>query len=240
MTLAELCEPIFQHACRLHRGARKGLSPAAPEVRAEVKALLDDARQRAAADPALAEQYSKVEIILLYFIDALIRSSRLPYAAKWQDLAAERGGGGQTAGDEDFFDQLDATLADPSDSATQRLGIFYTCLGLGFSGWYRAQPEVLRRKVAEIVPRIRAQMDADKTARVCPEAYESVNTADLVQPQAHRLTALGILIAGLALAVFLANIVLYRDKRAELVRALDQIKSIADTGTAPTTQEAPR
>ena len=49
-----------------------------------------------------------------------------------------------------FFDLLDETLNDPSDEATERLKIFYTCLGLGFSGWYAGQSEYLRGKMLDI------------------------------------------------------------------------------------------
>ncbi len=224
MTLLEACEPFFQFVCRIHRGARKGVSPPMAQLRAEITETLDDARTRAAADPAVADQLAKTEIVLIYFIDALVRNSALPYAKQWQDLAAERG---QTAGDEDFFDQLDATLADTSDAASQRLAVFYTCMGLGFSGWYRGQPDFLRRKMTEIASRIRSGLDADRAAKVCPEAYDSVNTSDLVEPPSRKLVGVGIILAGLAVTVFLANIVLYRDKRSQLIRALDEIRRVS-------------
>lgn len=231
MTLLETCEPVFQYACRLNRGVRKGVIAPAHQVRTEIKDLLEDTRLKAAAEPAVAEQFAKVEIILLYFLDAIVRNSRLPYASQWADLAAERG---QSAGDEDFFDQLDATLADNSESAAQRLTVFYTCMGLGFAGWYRGQPDHLRRKMSEIASRIRAGLDAERAARVCPEAYDNVNTADLVQPPARKLVGIGIVLAGLAVTVFIANIVLYRERRSDLVRALDAIKQASDpAATAP-------
>lgn len=224
MTLLEVCEPVFQYACRLHRGARKGACPPAAQVAEDVDGLLQDARTRAAAEPAVAQQLTRVEPILLYFVDGIVRESRLPYAGQWKDIAAARGFSG---GDEDFFDQLESTLADKSDAATQRLSVFYTCMGLGFAGWYRGQPDHLRRKMTEIASRIRSGLEADRAARVCPEAYEGVNTSDLIEPPARRLVGVGIVLAGLALAVFAANIVLYRERRADLVDALDQIKRLA-------------
>lgn len=229
MTLLEACEPFFQYACRLNRAARKGALPPEEQVRGEIKEQIAAARSRAAAEPALADSFEQIEKILLYFIDYLVRESRLPYARQWRDLAAEQGHPG---GDEEFFDQLDATLADPTPGAAQRLAVFYTCLGLGFAGWYRGQPDHLRRKMTEISSRIRSGLDADRASRVCPEAYENVNTADLVEPPSRRLVGLGIVLAGLAVSVFLANIVLYRDKRAELVRALDRITTLALPGSA--------
>ncbi|MFN7022183.1 MAG: DotU family type IV/VI secretion system protein [Phycisphaerales bacterium] len=238
MTLTEVCEPVFQYACRLHRGARKGVWPPAAQVVEEVASLMDDVRSRAAAEPALLREFDQVRPVLLYFLDGIVRSSRLPYAGRWAELAVAEGHPG---GDEDFFDRLEATLADKSDGATQRLGVFYVCMGLGFSGWYRGQPDHLRRKMSEIASRIRAGLDADRAAKVCPDAYEGVNTADLVEPPSRRLAGVAIVLVGLALTVFIANAVLYRERRADLVRSLEEIERLsAPDAAAPTAGEGGR
>jgi type VI protein secretion system component VasF len=164
--------------------------------------------------------YEAVEIVLVYFADSMIRRSKLSCAAQWNDLAAERG---QMAGDEDFFDRLDATLRESTDEATERLGVFYTCVGLGFTGWYAGQPEVLRKKMLEMSSRLRGQTDADRSARICPEAYESVNTSDLVEPPARRMVGVGIVLVGLAITLIGANIALYVDKQARLKDAVNGI-----------------
>ncbi len=228
MTLVELCEPFFQHLCRLNRGARKGVSPDAAQARAEIKGVFADMRSRAAAQPGLADDYAKVEVVLMYFADSMIRESRLAFARDWPELAREQG---KAAGDEEFFDELDRTLAEPdSDSARQRLTVFYTCMGLGFTGWYTGNHDHLRKKMNELASRLRGTMDADKAARVCPEAYEGVNTADLIEPPARKLLGVGILFGGLALAVLAANIVLYLDSKGVLTRAVEQVTRQAQTG----------
>ncbi len=56
----------------------------------------------------------------------------------------------------------------PSDEASQRLLVFYTCIGLGFTGWYAGQSEYLRGKMLDISQRIRSAMETDKTVRICP------------------------------------------------------------------------
>jgi len=236
MTLAEACEPLFQCVCRVNRSARKGVSPEAAAVRSEIKGALAECRTRAAAND-LGAAYDKTEIILVYFADYMVRAGRLSFAKQWHDLAQERG---QMAGDEEFFDQLDAALRDPSEEATQRLGVFYTCMGLGFAGWYAGQPEVLRKKMLELSSRLRGQVDADRSARICPEAYERVNTSDLVQPPARKLVGVGIVLVGLALTMFAANIALYLDKRGQMndsLRALldkqAQLSKSTGAGGAP-------
>lgn len=229
MTLAEVCEPLFQYVCRINRSARKGVHPDMAQVRSEVKGVLAECRTRAGQNQQL-EPYQKIEIILVYFVDYMIRSSTLSFAKQWQDMAAERG---QMAGDEDFFDQLDGGLKDPSDAATERLAVFYTCLGLGFTGWYAGQPDVLRKKMLEISSRLRGQMDADRSARICPESYEHVNTADLVEPPAGKMVGVGIVIVGLALTMFAANIALYMDKQGSMKASLRTLLNKHSAEAAP-------
>jgi type IV/VI secretion system ImpK/VasF family protein len=216
MTLVECCEPLFQTVCRLNRSARKGVGPEMPQVRSEIKGVLAECRARADQNQQ-AESFAAVEDILLYFVDFMVRASALPFAARWQDLAQEKG---RMAGDEDFFDRLDATLRDASDAATERLAVFYICMGLGFTGWYAGQPDVLRKKMLELSSRLRGRMDADRSARICPEAYEHVNTRDMVQPPAQKLVGVAIVLAGIALTMFAANIALYLDKQGSMKASL--------------------
>lgn len=226
-TLAQVCEPFFQYACRLNRSARKGLAPPfeMAAVRSEAEALFESMRRDAAAAGAQVKgAYDKVEIVLVYFFDWLIRSSALPFASAWSDLALARG---KPGGDEDFFDELDKTLKDPAPDAPERLGVFYTCLGLGFTGWYAGQPDFLRKKMQEIHARIRAAVDSNPAQRITPEAYEHVNTADLVEPPATRLVGLVLVLAGLAATILAANAALFMERRGELRRTLDGITSLA-------------
>lgn len=219
MTLVEVCEPLFQHVCRLNRSARKGVSPEMTQVRGEIKAIMADCRNRALREN-LSGQFERVEVILLYFADGMIRTSKLSWAREWQDLAAEMG---RLAGDEEFFDQLDQTLKDTSDEATERLAVFYTCLGLGFTGWYAGQGEYLRKKMQEMGGRLRGMMDGDRAGRIVPEAYEHVNTSDLVQPPGRKLVGVGIVLIGLAVTLFAANVAMYLDKRSDMGRSLRAI-----------------
>lgn len=216
MTLVECCEPLFQYVCRLNRSARKGVSPEMAQVKADLKSLLAECKSKAAAN-RLGDAFDKIELILLYFIDFMVRESKLTFARQWRDLAHERN---KLAGDEDFFDELDQVLKDPSDNATERLGVYYTCLGLGFTGWYTGQPEYLRKKQLEVASRLRGMMDADRSAKICPESYDNVNTSDLVQPPARTLVAVAIVLVGLTATLFAANVALYLDKQGRMKDAL--------------------
>lgn len=222
MTLLELTEPLFQYVCRLSRSARKGVSPEQAQVAGEIRQLLAEAKGKAATQPGLSSQFDKIEIVLLFFADFMIHESGLSWAAQWEDLAHERN---ELAGEEKFFDLLDETLAEPGEAATERLSVFYTALGLGFTGWFTGQPEHLRKKMMEISGRIRPMMDMDETAKICPESYEHVNTADLTEPPGTKLVGLGIALCGLLVIVFAANFALYMHKRGQMGQAVKGLYS---------------
>src|SRR5689334_596798 len=144
MTLLELCEPLFKKICLLNRLGRKAGSASATieyeKLRLEIKELLAELEKKSTTEPGLGAQWRKVELALVFFVDSMIAESGLSVSAMWHQnrLAYERK---ELAGDEKFFDLLDETLNDPSPEATERLQIFYTCLGVGFTGWYAGQNE---------------------------------------------------------------------------------------------------
>jgi len=248
MTLLELTEPIFQYVCRLNRLARRGGASAgapgatrgdtvfftkagsAPRgmsldyavVRSEIKALFEDLLQKGGGDGRLASQARKVELPLLFFVDSMISESALTFAAQWNQnrLAYERN---ELAGDEKFFDLLDETLKDSGDDASERLAVFYTCLGLGFTGIYFRQPELLRKTMLTIAPRIRHLAEMDQTAKICPEAYDGVDTRNLVEPPSSKMVLIGIVFLCFTLAVVVSYFWMYRASSKTLQSSLNQI-----------------
>jgi hypothetical protein len=90
-------------------------------------------------------------------------------------------------------------------------------------GWYAGQPEYLRGKMLDISQRIRSGMETDKSARICPEAYQNVDTRDLVQAPASRLGGIAIVFAGLCLLVMVVEIYLFRAASLSLTDSLSAI-----------------
>ena len=225
MTLLDLCEPLFLNVCRLNRSVRKQAKVDVAQARGEFVAILADMRGKANADRSLTAQYDKVRLPLVFFVDFMARDTGA-FGREWRDLANDEHPP-QLGGDEKFFDLLDEALKESDPGAAERLAVLYTCVGLGFTGWYQGQPEFLRKKMMEVSTRIRALADLDEAARVCPEAYENVNTADLVQPPGSKLVGIGIAMVGLVVIVFTANIVAYMDKRKELRQSLESISGPA-------------
>ncbi len=221
MTLLELSEPLFQYVCRLNRSVRKGVRPDVAQTRAELKAIFADMKSRSSGNPALANQYDRVRLPLVFFVDFMVRDSGA-VGRSWTDLANEEHPP-QLGGDEKFFDLVDEVLKETGEAANERLGVLYTCVGLGFTGWYQGQPEYLRKKMLELSSRMRGTMELDDAAKICPESYEKVNTSDLVQPPGSKLVGIAIAMVGLILIVFAANIAAYLDHRAAIDRSLKNV-----------------
>jgi len=225
MTPLELCEPLFTKVCLLNRLGRMGGSVAGYDhLRLEIEEIFAEIGKAADSDPVLRIQWQKLELAMIFFVDSMISESGLAVAATWNRsrLAYDRK---ELAGDEKFFDLLDETLNDPSDEASLRLPVFYTCIGVGFTGWYTGQPEYLRGKMLDISQRIRTAMETDKTARLCPEAYLNVDTRDLVQAPASRLGGIAIVFVGLCLIVVTVEAYLFHAASLSLTDSLSAIGS---------------
>jgi type VI secretion system protein ImpK len=225
-SLLELCEPVFKKICLLNRLGRKGGSFSTlsdhEKLRLEIKELFAGIEKQASADSGLVAQWRKVELPLIFFVDSMIAECGLSVSAAWNEnrLAYDRK---ELAGDEKFFDFLDETLSDSSKQATERLQIFYTCLGLGFTGWYAGQKEYLRGKMLDISQRIRDAMDSNPNGKICPEAYAGVDTRDLIQGPGLSIGAITIICLGLCLIVFSVEIYLFRAASLSLTDSLGAI-----------------
>ncbi len=230
MTLLELCEPLFQYVCQLNRMARSSGNPDYLRVRNEVKALLADQAQKANAEVKLASQYRKLELALVFFVDSMIATSKLSFAGQWHQnrLAYEQK---EKAGDEKFFDLLEATLNDSSEDAEERLAVFYVCLGLGFNGMYMGQPETLRKYMNTIFPRVRHRIDYDAAARVCQDAYKSVDTRSFLRPPGNRIVAMVVIFVFLSLSVLALYYGMYMNASDTLRSSLEHINRQEQTGT---------
>lgn len=253
VTLLELTEPLFQYVCRLNRIGRRGKSgetttfltkaaavAASPPaqassaakaraagldeviVRSEIKALLEDILNKASADLHLSRQAQLVEMPLIFFVDSMISESALPFAAQWNQnrLAYERQ---ELAGDEKFYDLLDETMKDSGEDAAERLAIYYICIGLGFTGIYFKQPELLRKTMLGIAPRIRHMVENDQTARICPEAYQGIDTRNLVEPPSRRMVLVGLVFACFTLAVLISYVMMYREASRNLNFSIEDV-----------------
>lgn len=224
MKLLELYEELFQYICRLNRVAKTSAQPEYARVRGELKELLDQVLRGASADVRLLNQVRRLELPVIFFIDYLVRTSRLKFATQWAEnsLAKERN---ELAGDERFFDFLEEDLKDSSEEGAERLAIYYVCFGLGFMGMYQSQPEQIRRYVEQIYPRISLWVDRDPRTKISEEAYQHTDTRVLTEPPSNKIILVAIAFVFLSLSVMLVYFGLFS-------RGVDEINSSVKVITA--------
>jgi type VI secretion system protein ImpK len=222
MKLLESYEGLFQYICRLNRAAKGQTHPDYSRVRSEIKGLFEDINRGAGSDPALSSQTKQLEQPMIFFVDNMIATSRLNFAPQWASkrLAAERN---ELAGDERFFvDFLEKDLANTSPEAAERLAVYYTCMGLGFTGMYQGQPDQIRRYMDQIFPRVRQWMDSEKS-KITEQAYLCTDTRELTEPPNDKIALLVVGFVFLILCVVAICYGLYYKASSDLTDSVNQI-----------------
>jgi len=223
MTLEELTEPLFQYICKINRSLRRGAVPEQNNVHADLLAIFDDMRAKAQQTPGMMAQFAedKLELPLMYFADSMINNSTLPYATLWRRLAEERYR--KLKGEEDFWEILDATMKDRSREADERLRVFYTCLGLGFTGVFVDTPDHIKRIMKDLAARLRVNRDSGSGGRIVPEAYENVIKKPLELRADRTILVVCLAIVGMVAVLFLTNMFLYSNAVSNLTTSLEHI-----------------
>ena len=232
MKLLELYEDLFQYACRLNRAAKTPAHPEYSRVRAEVKELLEQALRNAAADVRLLNQSQSLELAMIFFVDNLICTSRLKFAAQWAEsrLAKERN---ELSGDEKFFDLLDLDLKDTSEEAAERLAVYYVCLGLGVTGIFQNDPERIRRYMDGIFPRVRQWIDNDPNTKISEEAYKYTDTRILTEPPGNKIVLVALAFVFVSLSVLVIYYALYGRAVGVLSVSVDSIVNAQKVDGSP-------
>lgn len=223
MTLTELCEPAFQYVCWLNHVVRSGGEVEYTRLKNDVKEILDNISYKAEHDPVLNAKYAKVKMPLIFFVDSMLVESGVGCASQWNNNRLSYDFN-ELAGDEAFFDYLDRATEQIDSEDVEVLAFYYTCLGLGFSGFYVGQSELLRQKMSIIRPRIQTLGNFDLTSKLCQKAYESVNTTDLIERPTSRVLGIAITFLGLTFVVFLAVIMTFRSSVGSLNKAVEEIR----------------
>ncbi len=225
-TLSGLCEPLMQYVCRLSRSARKGVQLDQSQVRSDVRALVGELGAQSQGDEKLKGKFHAVRLPLIVFVDEMVGERIETLSEGWAPIADEVEG--REVESREFFDALEDALSDQTPSGLERVEVLHTCLGLGFTGG-RTQGEIegLLERTTE---RLRPMMDADPSARVCPEAYEHVDTSDLIQPAGRSVTGIAVALVVLLLVVVVGNAVIYRAASGELQGALRTIMDVMGGG----------
>lgn len=235
MTLLEICEPLFQYVCRLNRLGRKGGRTDQAIVKSELRTIFADMRSRAEATPGMVGPYEHSEKVLMFFTDEMVLNGKVNFGGGWKPLSADPrqvgiNEGAELAFEDKFWDLLDETLEDPTESAMHQLSVFYVCIGLGFAGRYEQEPETRKRKMLEISARLRGMIDVDQAARICAAAYDNVDTRPLHISPARRLTGIVIALTVFTLAMLGGYVYFFKDAQKRLEQALIDVSRVQDTG----------
>jgi type VI protein secretion system component VasF len=221
MTLLEVCDPLFKYVCFLNRSARKGADLDSAQVESEVDAIFSTMRSTARSNPGLGDQYEKIELPLMYFVDNIICTGTFPLAQNWNRIAYRRE---VYTGDDEFGVDLEKALSEPeSVSANERLAVFYTCLGLGFAGGNYEDPTLRQQRMAQLARRIRSIMELEDRARITPQAYQYTLQDDLVPPPVGPVWKIGVALVGLVAVLIAVNAYAYLDDLRQLRDHLSQI-----------------
>jgi hypothetical protein len=231
-SLMDICEPLFQHVCRLHRAGRKSAEGGGAaiagdqhEARARLRELIGESGELAeqASQAGILDQFEKVRLPLVFFCDYVIQHSTLPFAAEWQPMAEVDEDPPHLGWYQEFFAMLDDTLAEHSDAAEERLAVFYTCLGLGFKGYFEDMPKFLQDKMREIQNRVRGRIETDSSRDICDQAYKHTDKRQLEMPPIKTLTPIILVLLGLIVTLFVLNLYLYHDASGQLKKAIDTV-----------------
>lgn len=216
------CDTLFQAVCRYNRIARKGSGASLDytQVRTEVEEMFEVLARTARGDIALGEQYRRVELPLIIFVDSMMAGSALPFAQKWSNnpMAFARN---ERSGDDKFFALLEETLAEKKEGTDERLAIYYIA-------WAWVSRAATSRTFCgrrwRSVPSACAPMSTSTNRPSSPPAsYQHTNTANLPLPMAASLVPLLIILSGLLLVVVAVNVYTFYSASAELTEALTTI-----------------
>ena len=200
-SLTALCEPFFCDICTIIKEGKSSKANAALTVRARLIARLDQLYAEANDGSAnLANNYDQVERILAFFGDDVIMNAGLPYSDGWrhQMLLASHIRINNVAGNVQFFDYLESALKEPPAQASQILAIYLTCLGLGFAGIHRSNPDQLRNYSNQILQRLDANVaNVNSTEPICPDLYDDdrkvkADIRDLFKPVREKVMVIGL------------------------------------------------
>jgi hypothetical protein len=227
--LLELTEPIMQWLCRVNRLVRRGAALDFAQARGEVRSLLADARSRATREAGVLPAFEMIEPVLIVFVDAHVRSMRPGFAALWKPLATERGVVASAGMLEALIEQ---TLAQGAENLQeQRLALLGQMLAMGMPGLNATAAQSggvtpaqrTSQLLAQITARVGEMAQVDRTVKVCPEAYEGVDSRVLTQPPARSLMKIGIVLVGMLIVVAAAYFQLFARSSKELRATLSGI-----------------
>ncbi len=223
MTLSEVASDLFLFLVTFRRQVRKGLTPDARQVRAQLLEIFDEMGRKVRDDAKLAKLYEKARYTLVITADEILINSNWAYSQQWEDEILEYEFFKTRIAGEKFFMMVE----DLQDNEEELAEIFYLCLCLGFVGRYKEDAEELRRLKRRLYRMVPGRIN-DEEKRVTPDAYfVGEGIVDIRQP----LVNLGriAIICGVLLVALWIGFIYYKHSLSQsiVVYAAEMRKAIS-------------
>lgn len=241
-SLTALCEPFFCDICTILKEGKVRKSNDALAVRSRLVARLDQLYAESNDGSAsLADNYAQVEPILAFFADDVIMNAGLPYSDGWrlQMLLASHNRINNVAGAAHFFEYLESALRQPPAQASQILAIYLTCLGLGFAGIHRHNPQQLIDYSGQILKRLDANVvNVNAAEPICADLYHDDRKAkadirDLFRPVREKVMVIGLVLSTLVICCLVSYLAIFLEARNQIKTTFGGITSHPAVTTRP-------
>lgn len=226
MNLELLSQPLINYICEINRIAHQGGNLEMAVVRSTIKRHVEKMYDQAVNNLELTAELNKIRLPLVFFIDHIIKEGPFPFKDQWDEFGRQFN---ELSGDEKFFDLLDENLNDPSASATERLKVFYQCLGVGFSGCYKNDPDFVERKMRICALRIGINSERPVLEKLSPACYEHTNQQARFVDPAKLIRRIFFIAVMILVVTYVGNVIMFYRLASPMNSALDScIASLAD------------
>lgn len=150
MTLYELFHPLVTYIAEQRSLAAAGRPCGQEAMYAHLMRDLERIRKTGSAESNVAPLLEEACTYTAFFVDYMVHEGPFPFSHAWQDLG--RSMYNELAGDEKFFDFVQAHLEDETADSLQHVELLYDMLVCGFSGALERRSvrlESLMRRCAE-------------------------------------------------------------------------------------------
>ncbi|ARN56925.1 DotU family type IV/VI secretion system protein [Sedimentisphaera salicampi] len=223
MGLIEITEPFLSYICTLKKLSNSGDVLDASKIRTDLNNLISQMQEQSQESQALESQFNKVKLPLIFFADYIVYESGFKLSEPWKPMASEFD---EYAGEEKFFVILEEELKDNSSEATERLSVYYSCLGLGMKNAYLGSEEELSQIMRQMFKRLFEKYKVDKSSKITPEAYKNVDKRDFTEQLAPKAGGLGVVFLSLLIIWFVSCLCLYHDASNDIEDSAETINSI--------------
>lgn len=183
--LTEVCWPVFEFLIHFNRQLKYGAVAAPEQVRFEALTAIRDAEEAARDEPTTERCWNdRVKGMMVYLIDYKMLNTDWAGRDYWFDHRFETdpevlNHAGSEGGDKFFedcdelqkeYEQAERRDRRDKDELAEQLGLYFTCLRLGFKGHFHDRPQELADYTRRLWSRLPAYAST-RAKEMFPDAY---------------------------------------------------------------------